>query len=127
MNQFLTVLISACCSLGASVMTWIITVAVMKQRVNEIEQKIVKMAIDFGLSAREASDRLRAIDEDAARCDESRKSVHIAILRLEEVKASKEMVDIFRSDMHNLTVSVDKRFDKIEDMLTKVLTNNRNS
>jgi hypothetical protein len=107
-------------------MTWIITVAVMKQRVNEIEQKIVKMAIDFGLSAREASDRLRAIDEDAARCDESRKSMQIAILRLEEVKASKEMMDSIRSDVHNLSALVNNRFTKIEELINKVFYDKKN-
>lgn len=109
--------------LATGILSWAITVAVMRQRVNELEQKFIKMGIDFGLSSKNALDRITAIEHDSARCDESRKGMESSIIKLDERKASKEMVDLFRSDLYNLSMSVEKRFDKIEDMLTKVLTN----
>lgn len=122
-SSWVSILISVVAILSSAALAWIIAVVVMRQRVTEAEQKLTAIKTDIAA----LFIAVNTIQSENARCDQSRKTMDIAILRLDEVKASKEMVDLFRNDLHNLTISVDKRFDKIEELLNKVLVGKANN
>ncbi len=66
--------------------------------------------------------KVNHINEELATSTENRKNLGLAIFRLEELKANRETVDSFRSDLHNLRVDIDKRFDRVENILENIRT-----
>jgi len=127
MNSLLPVLISTGITLLICILGWLNTISTTKQRVEELEQKLVKVNDVATNTGQDLLTRVRTIESDGTRCDENRKNLHIAIDRLEERKASKELVDTLRSDVYNLSASMDKGFEKleekIENMITRVMGN----
>jgi hypothetical protein len=112
--------------LFANAIGLIATVAVTRYKVSAIEEKISKMNENKALNERELFTRVRTLEADSTRCDESRNTLRIAIDRLDERKASKEMMDSIRSDVHNLSALVDNRFTKIEELINKVFYDKKN-
>lgn len=138
MNSLLPVLISTGISLLIYAIGWISSVAVSKQEIKELNQKLVKVNDELVKvntiainTSQDLLDRVRAIEADNTRCDENRRNIHISLDRLEEVKASKELVDTLRSDVHNLSASMEKGFEKLENkietMISRVMGNNKSS
>lgn len=116
-SSWVSIIISLAAILLSAALTWIVTVVLTRQRVTEAEQKLNGMKADIVT----LFNHVNAIQSENARCDQSRKTMDIAILRLDEVKASKEMLDSLRSDIHNMDASFSKRFDKVEDMLNRIM------
>lgn len=54
-----------------------------------------------------------------ARLEQDRLEIHRMMDRLENTKASKEVVEGFKSEIANLRIDMDKRFDKIERLLVE--------
>ena len=58
-----------------------------------------------------------ALNLSVARSEQDRIEIHRTMQRIDESKASKEMVDAFRGEFATLRGDIDKRFDKLERLL----------
>jgi len=106
-----TILISIACS----VIAWFASDIKSKARQGFIEEKL-KFTHNQLEDAQALVDQLNI---KAAQTETAHEEIFRAIHRLNDEKASREVVESFRNEIHTLRVDIDKRFDRIERLLTK--------
>jgi len=104
-------------SVGSSAVGWLISDARSKGRIAYIEEKTEATGKNHDSSLQLHGTRLSEIEINCARSDQERAEIHRMIERLDASKASKEVVDGFRSEVANLRIDMDRRFDRIERLI----------
>ena len=110
MNESLPLVVS----LGVSVIAWIIADARSKSRVAYIDDRVMILERESGLLQQARNE----LEIKLARSEQDRQEIHRGLERLDDSKASKEVVEGFRGEMATLRVDMDKRFDRLERILT---------
>jgi len=108
-------IVGVCVSLMMSAIGWIVADTRSKSRLTYAEEKLYTLR----KAADSALDQCSHLALDAARSQQDRQEIHRIMDRLDSQKASKEIVDGFRAEVANLRIDMDKRFDRIERMLSK--------
>ena len=110
-------------TIAGSVVAWLMADTRSKTRWAYTEEKVaaIRQAQDHTVAVQQ--ERISALEIKNARSDQDREGLGKSIERLEATKASKEVVDAFRSEVSSLRQDMDKRFDRIERILeTKTST-----
>ena len=98
-----------------------------KQKMDNLELKVAKEGDWDQETFKAIFDRIRNLELDNSACHQDRKNTQLQIQRLEELKANRETVDSFRSDLHNLKTDISDRFDKLERILENFRTNGKSN
>ena len=106
-------------SLLFSCISWLLADARSKARLLFLEDNLKTLKAEHETLDKSAMERLAYIDVRMARSEQDRLEIHRILERLDSVKASKEIVDSFRTEVANLRTDIDRRFDNLERLLTK--------
>lgn len=104
-------------SVGGMIIAWAVADARSKSRLSQGEEKIRELSASCVAEQHDSDLRLKALEVSQARSETDRIEIRKALEKLDATKASREVVDSFRAELGALKVDIDKRFDKIEDMI----------
>ena len=100
-------------SVGAFV-SWLISDVKSKSKILYMDEKVLAMRQELDILDKIAFERIAVLEIKLAKFEEHREELHRLVTRLDNQKASKDVVDGFRSEITTLRVDMDKRFDRIE-------------
>jgi len=96
---------------------WLVADARAKTRLSFLEDKISLVMVDLDKTAQDSRKRISAVELELSRGEQARKEITNNVNRIDNTKASKELVDGFRNEIQTLKSDMDKRFDRIERLL----------
>ena len=105
---------SAAASLVGGLLVWLLADTRSKARLQFLEEKVqaAKLAADIPLL--DLTTRSHALECQIARSDQDRLELHRGLDRLEQSKASKDVLDLLKTDLERLEALMEKRFDRLE-------------
>lgn len=106
-------------SILSGLLVWLSGDARSKTRAASLEEKVNDFAVTTNLNLTTLESRMREMEVSLATSRQDRADLHSAYDRLDEQKASKELVDGLRSEIQNMRTDFDKRFDKLESILSR--------
>ena len=112
-------ILSVLISVFGTALTWLIADAKSKSRVEYINEKLEATNKDHESLLDFSQSKVSSLEQRIAKSEQDRGEIHRSIERLDSSKASKDIVDGFRTEINTLRLDMDKRFDKIERMLEK--------
>lgn len=118
--DFFSVLAAVGTSLFSGFLAWVVSDARSKSRLEFMTEKVNTLKLEHDKAIKAHSDKIGAMEIKTATGEQAHVEIHRMIERIDSQKASKEVVDGFRSEISNLRVDMDKRFDKIERLLERV-------
>ena len=101
----------------APIISWILADARSKARALFMEERVATLKQDSQREMDNGGLRLNTLEIKLARSEQDRIEIHKSVERIDTQKASKEVVDGFRSEIATLRQDIDKRFDKLERIL----------
>lgn len=108
-------------SIGVSVVGSIIVMSFYdgksKAKVLEVEDKISAIKLEHSAAIAINAEKVNQLDVRLAKSEQDRIDIHRTIERLDQSKASKDVVEGFRNEIENLRVDMDKRFDRLEKLM----------
>jgi hypothetical protein len=104
-------------SVGISLAVWLVADARSKARVAFIDEEFSKLQRIHAQSQSEFHRTVGEMQIKLGKSEQDRAEIHKQIERIDNVKASKEVVDGFKNEMHILRADMDKRFDRLERLL----------
>jgi len=104
-------------SAAGMLVAWAVADGRSKARLAHGEERIRELSANCVTEQHETDVRLKALEVHQARSEIDRSELRKTIEKLEVTKASKEMLDSFKNELTALKSDMDKRFDKIEDLL----------
>lgn len=107
-------IISSSIAVVGSITAWLLADARSKARIEFIEEKVNGVKSTLEIVAGTSQQRISSVELFQARSEQDRVEIHSNLVRLENGKASKDLVDSLRSDVNNLKLDMDKRFDRLE-------------
>jgi biopolymer transport protein ExbB/TolQ len=111
---FVTVVIAV----GSAILSWFVSDVRSKSRLAYVEEKF--NAFYNTMSAN--YEKIAEHDIKFAKSEQDRAEIHRSMERIDNQKASKEVVDGFRAEISNLRADMDRRFDRIERLLEGKMT-----
>ena len=117
-STFISIL-SAISGVVAAGVAWLIADARIKTRLTVMEEKVDLVTGDIEKVSEESQKRISLLELATAKNEQAHIETTNNILRLDTTKASKEIVEGFRNEIHTLKSDMDKRFDRIERLLEK--------
>ena len=117
-STFISIL-SAIGGVVAAGVAWLIADARIKTRLTFMEEKVDLVTGDIEKVSEESQKRISLLELATAKNEQAHIETTNNILRLDTTKASKEIVEGFRNEIHTLKSDMDKRFDRIERLLEK--------
>ena len=117
-STFISIL-SAISGVVAAGVAWLIADARIKTRLTFMEEKVDLVTGDIEKVSEESQKRISLLELATAKNEQAHIETTNNILRLDTTKASKEIVEGFRNEIHTLKSDMDKRFDRIERLLEK--------
>jgi len=109
-------------SLAGAILVWLLADARFKSRMSFIEEHVSALKATYGTLIDETRENINEIEINTARAEQDRLEIRRMIDRIDNTKASKEVVDGFRSEISALKDDMDKRFDRLERILEKAYT-----
>lgn len=93
--------------------SWFANDAKGRQRLQYVEERLTGAETERAT----ALARIAAVDVSLARSQGDRDELHRQVERLELTKASREVVDGIRQEIHTFRGDMDKRFDRLEQLV----------
>ena len=106
-------------ALFSPVISWLIADARSKTRSAFMEERLGALASRAESSTAAHDTRINDLELNAARSAQDRLDIRRVTDRLDASKASKELVDGFRSEIQSIRADMDKRFDRLERILER--------
>lgn len=103
-----------------TVLAWLWGDAKSKARAQFTEEKLKTLHNRCELMDTSYSEKLNVLEQDSVRSEQIGKEVHESLKRLDDTKASKEIVGTFKEDIQLIRNDIDKRFDKLERMIENI-------
>ena len=86
-----------------------------KARINFQDERIATLST----SVKENFLSINTLESRLSRSEKDREELHNRMDRIDQTKASKELLDAFNGNLVQLRNEIDRRFDKLEKMLQK--------
>ena len=99
---------------ATGLIAWIASDARSKARAEATEKELAALSAE-GVAL---AGRVSAVEVALARCEADRSETHRALSRLDDSKASKDVVDGLGKQIATLREDMDKRFDRLERLLS---------
>ena len=109
---------------GAGMLTtalaWLWGDAKSKARAQFMEEKLKLLNEKYDSMEKNYSDRLNSLEQNLVKTEQIGKEVNSYLQRLDDSKASKEIVGTFKDDIQIIRADIDRRFDKLERMIENI-------
>jgi len=101
-------------------LAWLWGDAKSKARAQFTEEKLKVLNEKYEAMNKDYSERVNSLEQSLVKTEQIGKEVHSALQRLDDSKASKEIVGTFKDDIQLIRNDIDKRFDKLERMIENI-------
>lgn len=106
-------------AVASPLISWLVADARSKARSVFTEEKVAEAKAQWDTSRESHESRIAELELNAARSAQDRLDIRRVTDRLDTTKASKELVDGFRSEIQSIRADMDKRFDRLERILER--------
>lgn len=103
-----------------TVLAWLWGDAKNKARTQFLEEKVKVLTNKYDAMYKEYSDSKSSMEQRLATGEQVSKQIHENVDKLDDNKASKEMVGMFKDDIQLIRQDIDRRFDKLERMIERI-------
>jgi len=103
--------------MATTLLAWLWGDAKSKARAQFLEEKVKILTTRYETMYKEYSDSKSNLEQRLATNEQVNKEMHNNVEKLDDTKASKEMVQLFKEDIQLIRTDIDKRFDKLERMI----------
>lgn len=100
-----------------TILAWLWSDAKSKARATFLEEKVKVLTTKYETMFKDYSDSKSSLEQRLATNEQVNKEIHNTVEKLDDNKASKEMVQLFKEDIQLIRQDIDKRFDKLERMI----------
>ena len=104
-------------SIGGSLLAWIIADSKAKAALAFLTDAVGSLEEKQDALAKTVVEKIVSAEAKISRLEQDRGEMLRMIERLDNLKASKEIVDQFKTEISNLRGDLDRRFDKLERLL----------
>lgn len=104
-------------AIGSAVVSWLIVDARTKAKLSFLEDKVEGLAGRMDEQGKSLYSRSSTHDLGIGRLEQSCEEMRRGMERLEETKASRELVDNITDQLATLRADIDKRFDRLERLI----------
>ena len=104
-------------TVGITFITWIVADTRSKSKIIFVEEKTNNLKDRLDSHGNTLNDHVKEFSVAMGRSELDRRTIHENMIRLDNQKASKEVVDGFRVEIASLKFDMDKRFDRIERLI----------
>lgn len=121
-SPLIPILVSAGLTAVAAFLSWYHADGQSKARSSFMEEKINTLERKHDRDEADMDKRVTDVETKSIQYLTERQEIRRDLERIDNSKASKEVVDNFRNEITNLRTDMDKRFDRIEKLLERFTT-----
>ena len=104
-------------TLAGVIITWLVADAGFKAKTGALEEKVLATKVITEATLVDVQNKLGAVVIQNARSEQDRSELHNLVEKLEVSKASKDVVDGFKSEINNLKAEMANRFDRLDRLM----------
>lgn len=104
-------------TIAGVIITWLIADAGFKAKMSSLEEKVTTNKTIAESKLTDAENKLGLVIIQNARSEQDRSELHNLVEKLEVSKASKDVVDGFKSEINNLKAEMANRFDRLDRLM----------
>ena len=107
------VIISSCVGLGGAILSWLLADARSKTRSEDNAERMKTLEAEV----EEGKHKIGLLEVSQGRSDQANAEIHRSITRLDDSKASKEMVQNFKDEINLMRNDMKSGFNKLESLV----------
>jgi len=109
-------------SLGSSVVAWLLADSKSKSRLGFMEERVVEIKAQQENDHKSCQEKLSSLQIQEAKSQQENEEMHRSIDRLDNAKASKDVVQGLSNQISTLQDEIDRRFDRLEKLVLDTKT-----